>query len=475
MPFGNTLLCALASMIAPCWAWSATVLHPQDVVDQVLKKSFQVERITWDRQWAQTELELALGRFDFTLKGNLGYEYREAEALSAMNNPIDKTLTAGLSLIKHSQFGGEFETGYRHLAQASTLSPIVTNLRDPTQALDEVYLQWRQPLWANLFGISDRLDLGVAKRVASQAELKKQESTEELVLQSLRAYWDAYVAQTQMADALSARQIYKRLIATVERRGRFGLDRGGEYAQVMADYTEADNAVKSASYTYLAKLNALELLLQTEFAEDLQFQPGELVPAVPKNPPAAKENLRAVQIERMERDSAEEKSRSTRLRQRPSVDLIARVSSTGVDSRADAAYSEMISGNRPTYFVGVEFLTQLDSSTRRAIEARDRIAFHRTDTSWREAGLKIDQDLKLFERRAEETFAVATGAIEMQKYRERTVKEQEGEYKTGRLPLRDLLQTYRMYLEAQAKKVRAIGDYHMALNELAALRDELVR
>ncbi|NJL24135.1 MAG: hypothetical protein HC902_02455, partial [Calothrix sp. SM1_5_4] len=138
-------------------------------------------------------------------------------------------------------------------------------------------------------------------------------------------------------------------------------------------------------------------------------------------------------------------------------------------------YSEFVSGNKPTYFVGLEFSTALDSSAKRAADAESRVKVAKSSNDLQSVRLDLEKNIALIERKMEAAFVVATGAIEAEKFRSRTVREQEVEYRQGRLALRDLLQTYRLYFDAQSRKVRAIGDYHIALNELAAERDELVK
>ncbi len=467
------LLVALS--VIPTQAFALRALRPQDVVDSVLSKGLGAELIALDTQQNFVLMERALGNFDFNLKGSAGYEYKEAENLTGLANPVDKTLTANLAIMKRTSIGAELEFGYLHQAQNSVLNSIIVLARDPQLTLDSAYLQWRQHLWSNSFGLSDRADLNVARSRFKNSDLNKQESTETLVLDSLRYYWDTYVAQTKLKDSITARQMYKNLIGVVQKRGRFGLDKGGEYAQVMADYTASDNAVKVASYEYIDRLNALERLMQDKFTEDMEFQVPDLVPPLPRYTPVKAEDLRSMKLAQTNLENAVASARAIDWRNEPVLDLVARSTSTGVDQRANAAYSELVAGTRPTYYVGLEFSTPLDSSGRRANEAEARVALGRETVNFKDKRQDVDRRLVISERRLEQTFSNANGAIEVERLRQRTVREQETEYRQGRLPLRDLLETYRRFFDSQTQRVQAIGEYHIALNEMAALRDELVR
>ncbi|NJL25319.1 MAG: hypothetical protein HC902_09165 [Calothrix sp. SM1_5_4] len=139
-------------------SYAAQVLKPQDVIDAVLSKSLEAERISLDSQDAYIGVERALGNFDFKLNAKTGYEYRESETMTGLSNPIDKTLTANLELEKATWFGSVFTLGYEHTAQSSVLNPVVSmaGTRGSTQAMDSGYVQWRHRLWANSFGLGDR-------------------------------------------------------------------------------------------------------------------------------------------------------------------------------------------------------------------------------------------------------------------------------------------------------------------------------
>ena len=58
--------------------------------------------------------------------------------------------------------------------------------------------------------------------------------------------------------------------------------------------------------------------------------------------------------------------------------------------------------------------------------------------------------------------------------REKVVRELEGAYRQGRQPLVELIRSYNDLFAAQLDRARAVGQYHISLNQLAAARDELV-
>ncbi len=469
----RTFLSISILLFTPAWGQSA--IKAQDVIDAVLNKSLEAQSIALDKQLSFVQSERAQEKFDFKLIGKTSYEYREAETLSGLSNAIDKTLSSDLSVKKSTRWGSHLSMGYLHQTQSSILNSLTTSTREPTLTLDTAYIELRQNLWANALGASDRWELQIARINLVSSDLLKQEATEDLILTALRAFWEAYVAQTQLKDAITARQMYKELTEVVKRRGRFGLERGGEYAQVMADYTSSESQVKTASYRYLEKLKILENLMQENFSQDLEFLVEEEVPPLPKFNTPDYNKLRKIIVAESALQNARHQANAIGWRAQPQLDLIARSTSTGVDVRASAAYSEFIAGTKPTYYIGLEFSTALDSSQRRASQAEARVTLDRQQNHWHRVHMEIKTRLNLLERRLEQTHLNAAGALQIEKYRARTVREQETEYRNGRLSLRELLDTYRRFFDSQSERVRAIGDYHLALNEMAAERDELVK
>lgn len=449
----------------------AETLTPQDVVNAVLAKSNQAEQIKLNAQNANISLERARGVFDFQFKMDARYTYDEAENLAF---PVDnqyKSIFGDLALSKKTKYGASLELGYQHQAD----NRITSTPTLPNYVSDVGYLAWRQNLWNNMFGRVDRLNLEIAERQVSESDLTKIEDTEGLVLDSLRAYWNTYVAQTQLQDATEARERYQGLIKAVQRRGRFGLDKGGEYAQVMADAVEADTAVKNASITYLRLLSDLSIRMQQEFKADLVFKVDPLVPSVPKLQPVKIETLRSYRNYESQLETSRRRIETSRSAVAPKLDLVAKAASNGFDEKASAAYSELASGKKPTYQVGLEFAMPLDSSNVRA-----ELAAADLDLAQKTLNAKVllentKSNLEISNRNVEQAFIAATNAVESEKFRARTVREQDVEYRNGRLPLFNLLDTYRKYFDSQARKVRAVGDYHIALNQLAADRDELVK
>ena len=69
---------------------------------------------------------------------------------------------------------------------------------------------------------------------------------------------------------------------------------------------------------------------------------------------------------------------------------------------------------------------------------------------------------------------IAESSVQSLSHRSKAAKEVERSFRQGRIDINFLIQTFNSLSDAETKKIRAVGAYHMALNRLAALRDELI-
>lgn len=77
-------------------------------------------------------------------------------------------------------------------------------------------------------------------------------------------------------------------------------------------------------------------------------------------------------------------------------------------------------------------------------------------------------------RKVQSTFAIVESAMLQKSFREKTVNELTKTYTQGRTDIRALIEAMNSYFTSQVDYTRALGNYYVALNEWAALRDELI-
>lgn len=473
----NVLLSGLVALMSP--KARALELSPQDVVDLALKQSLQVKQTAQDAAKAEAEAETLRGPYDLKFLLTPMYTYTEAQNLAGTANPVDRSFTVFSSLTKAISTGTTLGLEFNRVEQQSTLSAFSSSLRRDRAASSSILLSIRQAVWRNIFGQADRAVLAAADGRTVIAKLQREESLEDVILQSLSLYWNAYVGEVQLREIDAARLKYDELVKAVRRKAGFNLSSPGELPRLEAEYAAADSRVKLSSQTYLASLDTLRTALQLDPSETIRFQasPQEVkdLPLVPKLAAVDVTKLRPIRIAKIQRENAERDRTAAYSQSRPKLDLIAKAGATGTDETADLAFSKMTSATGPTYVIGLELEWPFDSSDFRGKRAVAEAGYQTSMLKLKLAQDGLRDTLLANERSVVANREAAVASIEIVGRRTQVVKELESSYRQGRTPLVELIRAFNDLFTAQQDRARAVGNYMIALNQWAAARDELVQ
>lgn len=465
----------LAIVLAASGAHAKTQLSPQMVVDQVLERGLQIKKAEFEAQRSYFELEKALGVYDFNLKTSGSYFYDRSQSSLTDTTDLDRKFLFNTTVEKTFITGTQVALSYDNTSTNNRYSAFATNTTFPQQSIDMVGLALRQPIMRNFFGFSDRLKVEIAEQSVLRASEEREEEIEKILLEAMRSFWDAYVAQRQLQESTAARDKYETLVKNVRRKSGFNLSTPGELPRVEAEFNAAESRVKSASAAYLNAVDGLYTLIRNPSApEDVEFVVSESLPDVPRLTPKPLGDLRPYRIQRNKVENAE-RSKSVAVNSVwPRLDIVAKAFSTGVEESRDRAVSEMVGGNYPGYYVGFEFETPFDSAVHRGTVADARVVVAQEQNEMLYVEERLRDTLRFAERDVTAKYTLAQNAIDSVEKRSRVVRELENAYRQGRQPLVELIRAYNEFFTAQQERARAIGDYHISLNALAAERDELV-
>lgn len=469
----SILILLLAGAGAP--ARALTKLDPQQVVDLALTKGLRARQAELTAQRSYLGLANALGVYDFNITLTTGYEYDEAQTISMNSNPLTKTLLTTVGLSKAFSTGTTLTLDYTDMQRNSTLSSFATTSgTQPEASLNSVQLGLRQALLRNSFGYADRLAVEAARATIDAAMETREESLEVVLLDTMTLFWSAYIAEQQLQQNLLARDKYDQLVKNVRRRAGFNLSSPGELPRLEAEYANTLERVKTSSANYLNAIKTLRTALLLEGDDELQLVIPSEIPPVPQLSKRPVEELRGYRVARTSVENANRTLDSYSNRARPALDLVARAKSTGVDTDSGRALAEMGSTTNPTYYVGIEFKTPLGSDSARGYLADAEVAKQIAETELQNQKLTLSDELENQERVVAANYSNAKLSMEMVTLRERVVREMESAYRVGRQPLVELIRSYNDLFNAQLSRAQAVGQYHIALNKLAAARDELV-
>jgi outer membrane protein TolC len=214
--------------------------------------------------------------------------------------------------------------------------------------------------------------------------------------------------------------------------------------------------------------------MKAQTREDIVLEVPKELPPVPRLAPKDLESLRPVRSAKLAIEVAEANRQSVVSHTGPQVDVVARASSTGVDQISARSRAQMFSGGQPDYYVGVEFLAPLDSSLVRGARADAQLAVDLARANAISAADLLRDQLRASEREVNARYEYARAAADGTRDRAQVVKEIESAYRQGRQPLVEVIRAYNDLFAARLDEAQATGDYNMALNRLAAARDELL-
>lgn len=491
-------LFAAAALAAPPTASSpgtAITLSQKDVAELVLKQGYRTKEITYT--YEQKALDLARARagigsgvqgtttgqtsnatagqaapLDWNLTLESGYLNDRTESLQKpINDVTTKTYQTTATLSKSLITGTA-------LAFSLTRNSMKNNSIDPTVApqltADSLGVALEQSLLGNSFGYGIRAKIDQAEFAYDSAMTLRTNDLQDAVLDAVRQFWNTYVSQENFREAMASRDRYGKLVTAVRRKTSLGYAAPGEYSQVQAEYENRIQQVKSASADYLANLDLLLTKLAIPAGTEINFSVPTEAPPVPKLASVEIDGLRAVRAQNLRRQSAEAGVSSAKSDQKPTLNLVGKYNSTGVDASSERSYSELTAGSRPSYYVGLKFGYSFGNGLRNETVRAAKAALALEETTLQRTRAETRDKLETAERNVGATYAIALSAREERNYREKAVQELTRTYNQGRTEIRILIDAMNNLFATEVKAVRALGDYQIALNEWAASRDELI-
>lgn len=451
-------------------------LNPQIVVDRILRDGLQSKAIDLEAQSAYTAYYANFGAYDLAFAGSASYEDSKIRSLSGGGNLRDQNTIWSMAVSKRMPTGTNLELAYNRTQQDSIFRTPST-LRGPYAVYDVTELTLTQDILGNFFGMAERQANRAAEQLLASATLDKKENQEELVLTSLKLFWDTYVAKESLTEAIAQKDRYEALVKEIESKSRLSISSPGDLPKARAEFGAQVRNTKSAFFDYAKNLDLLLTAMRFEEKDrEVVFDMKEELPPLPTMvmPPA--ENLRAVRVNQTAFESADLSRQATNLSVKwPELKLVGAAGFTGLNSSQGRAFSEMASGRAPRYLVGLELNYRFFSDRNLASLNAASVTADQAYNSL----LKSQEDSRQIVSTAMEqvrfTYAAAISAMEEMKQWEAAVKAQERSYKQGRLDFSQLIQDYNRYFQSRSTRLRALGDYHIALHAYGAAVDELVR
>lgn len=413
-----------------------------------------------------------LTAYDWTLMAQTGFEKDRLATFNSTTSDYDRFTTTA-QLKKSFITGTALTFDYSRISQQA--DGVNTSFSVPAQAtLDSFGITLEQSLLANSLGKADRAKVRAAETQFKADSLTRADQLEDLVLQTLAKYWNTYVAQENFKESLAARDQYKKLVDNVKRKSSYGYSNPGELTQVQAELEGREQNVKRTSLEFLSQLDGLIVWLNLEKGTQIEFSVPEKLPAIPAFDKKDIAQLREVRAQEMKIKASKDLLSSSQSASWPAVNFVGQFVGSGRDESSEGSWSRALTGSNNKYYAGIKVTHTFGSDIKNedVINKKASLDIERSKL-YRQIQESTDKQEQAI-RKVQATFSIVGSAAQQKSLREKTVNELNRTYNQGRTDIKALIDAMNAHFTSQVAYTRALGDYYIALNEWAAIRDELI-
>lgn len=449
-------------------------LSQKDVAELILKQGRRTQEVNLQYQQLRLSVAQSLSPYQWTLAATSGLLFDKSVGLTSSVYDKTENLTTNVKLSKSFITGTDLSFEYKRTSFKGDTNALSTANTRAVGTQDLLGVNLAQDLWANSFGIADRGDTDSASLTYKASAILRTNDLENLVLDSVRAFWTAYVSEQNFKEAISSRDRSKKLTDAVKKKSGFGYANPGELSQALADYEGRVQDVKNASTNYLQNLDTLNTLLSLPENCEIKFEVSNTIPAVPQLPDINAENLRVIRSGKLKVQAAERAYDAAKSKDAPTLQLVGKMYSYGVQDDGNGAYSDMVSGSHPQYYAGLQFEYLFGADL--LSEARLNKKYAKDIEEVRLSRVKQENaDLQSqAQRKVQATYSAVLSTAEQKKYREKALQELARSFNQGRTEISIYIDAMNKFSSAEIQYSQAVGNYQTALNEWAATRDELI-
>ncbi|MCE3009877.1 MAG: TolC family protein [Proteobacteria bacterium] len=464
----------LAVLTAVSWANIEIVLNQKQVAEAVIKSSNFGQIVNLNAQLSRLQYAETLSAFDFKLTAEGLHDVSKQENLSGSSLDKTENFKTSIGLEKRFATGSLLDLSFERNSFKYDLPTSYTGSLPPAQTQDVLSLTLEQDLLRNAFGRADRAELRSAEKTYEAAQIQRVTDLQTAVLDGVRLFWETYTSMKSTEEAVAARDRYKNLVISVRRKNSFGYAAPGELSQVQAELEARESTVRDKNLSYLEKKNSLLNLLSLPSNSVIKFDVASELPAPPTLPETNVTGLRPYRVAQAKMIAADEKRFAGQSQNWVDLSLMAKLASAGLETSSSGSYSEMTSGNRPSYYMGLQLEHQFGSGTLRERELNrklladiERLKFQDTQKSLQSRELELREKVR-------KAYENTVSAKAQKDFRDRAARDLQRSFTQGRTDISLLIDSLNRYSSSEIAYLESIGDYQVALNEWAAFRDQLV-
>lgn len=449
------------------------ILSQKDVTQLVMTQSHKAKETTLKYQQMMLTPLQKLALYDWTFSAESGYEWDHTEGPAHPSTLTNQTYKSNVRLKKSLLTGTILNFEYsRNSLYANDVNISAPKTSQYTN--DLLGFSIEQNLWKNAFGKQDRAELEAAELTYQANVITKNAELQDLVLESLRLYWNTFVAQENFSEAMAARDRYQRFVNELRKKTSYGYSNSYELFQVQAELENREYQIKNSSLDYLKNTESLTQLLNLAPDTKIQFPALENIPDVPALNKKNLEDNRNIKSQSLKIKAAEETLTASRSQGNPILSLNGSYYGSGYDEKPSMAENRLLSGANPKYFIGLKFIFQFGSDFTTQDIINKKVSLELEQHRYQRLSEELKNNLANAERKVQTTFFAVTSIKKQSDLREKTVTQMQRSFNSGRVDINILIDAMNKFFSSRVQYTRAVGDYFIALNEWAALNDELI-
>ncbi|MBO9667327.1 MAG: TolC family protein [Bdellovibrio sp.] len=453
------------------------VLNQKKVAELALQQGYRTKEVNLAYQQLKLPYVQTLSAYDWLLGATTGYQYDKSASLltgpAELHNKYERYQTS-VTLNKPFTTGTLLGLELNRLSQSAEYDSSIASPPPSDQTLDRAGITLEQAILGNFFGVADRGTVNAAEKNYNASEILRANELENVVLDSISQFWNAYIAQENFKEAVNARDRYKKLVDAVRRKTSLGYSNPGDLPQAQAELENREQTVKSTSTVYLKAVEDLLTLLALDPKSEVKFDMAMQLPPMPSLPPKNIEELRAIRSQKLKVDAAEDSLSAAKSLSYPTLNVVGKAYTSGVGEKSEDSYSELADGSRPDYYIGLKFAYNFGSDIQNERIVYNKLNKDLEQTRLERQKLEVQDAETQAERLAQAAYSIAQSAEKQKNYREKAVEELNRSYSQGRTDINNLITALNNSFAAEVQYITAVGNYHIALNQWAASRDELI-
>lgn len=449
------------------------------MADMIMQKSYKV--IEADLKYEQNRLApfQTLSNYDWKWSLESGYEIDKTESLSLIGDYRFERYKTSATLSKSLITGTTLAFDASRISQKkdgdSFTSGTTTQTGSNQYTLDSWGVSIEQNLWGNAFGKADRLKIRSAENLYKSQIITRSDELQNIVLEGLRQYWNAYVAQENLKESINSRDRYQKLVASIQKKNSLGYTSPGELNQVLAESESREQIVKTSAQDFLKQSENLVTLLNLPVKTEISFEIPKSLPALPAYEGKDAKLTRTIKSQELKVEIAKDQVAEVDSKNSMTVNLVGKLAATGLDETSTDSFSELTRGKNPKAYVGIKLAHSFGSDVQKEEYLNKKAAAEMENAKLSRLVLEYQDKLLQAYRKAQVSLQLVESIKKQKDFREKALNELNRSYGQGRTDIRNLIDAMNNYFSMEVSYSRAVGDYFIAINEYLALRDELIK